>query len=676
MDDMELRYLKSLSKQYPNIASASTEIINLQAILNLPKGTEHFMTDVHGEYEQFNHVLKNGSGSVRRKIDEEFGNTLSSKDKKSLATLIYYPKEKLEIVMQEEENIEDWYKITLYRLVQITKHVSSKYTRSKVRKALPKDFAYIIEELITEKAEVQDKEGYYNEIVHTIIRIGRAPDFIVALSKLIQRLVIDHLHIVGDIYDRGPGPHIILHTLRHYHSVDVQWGNHDIVWMGAAAGSLACIANVVRMSARYGNLDTLEEGYGINLIPLATFALEQYKNTSEAFAIKYNTDYNTKDLGMDMKMHKAMAVIQFKLEGQIIKRRPEFMMEDRLLLDKINFEKGTVMVEGREYKMRDMDFPTIDPANPYELTPEETEVMERLRQAFTRCDKLQKDVRFLFSKGGLYKVYNSNLLYHAHVGFLLSNGNMYKAFNSNLLYHGCVPLDEEGNFLKVNVFGKEYSGKALYDILDTYARRGYYASRESGDKAKGEDILWYIWTGPNSPVFGKDKMTTFERYFIEDKETHVETKNAYYRLYDNEEIVDKILREFGLDATKSHIVNGHVPVERKKGESPIKCNGKLLVIDGGFSKAYQHKTGIAGYTLVANSYGMRLVSHEPFESTEAAIRKESDIFSDSIVVETALRRQCVADTDIGVELKESIHQLEELLDAYREGVLVEKNSYQ
>lgn len=653
MDDMELRYLKSLSKQYPNIASASTEIINLQAILNLPKGTEHFMTDVHGEYEQFNHVLKNGSGSVRRKIDEEFGNTLSSKDKKSLATLIYYPKEKLEIVMQEEENIEDWYKITLYRLVQITKHVSSKYTRSKVRKALPKDFAYIIEELITEKAEVQDKEGYYNEIVHTIIRIGRAPDFIVALSKLIQRLVIDHLHIVGDIYDRGPGPHIILHTLRHYHSVDVQWGNHDIVWMGAAAGSLACIANVVRMSARYGNLDTLEEGYGINLIPLATFALEQYKNTSEAFAIKYNTNYNTKDLGMDMKMHKAMAVIQFKLEGQIIKRRPEFMMEDRLLLDKINFEKGTVMVEGREYKMRDMDFPTIDPANPYELTPEETEVMERLRQAFTRCDKLQKDVRFLFSKGGLYKVYNSNLL-----------------------YHGCVPLDEEGNFLKVNVFGKEYSGKALYDILDTYARRGYYASRESGDKAKGEDILWYIWTGPNSPVFGKDKMTTFERYFIEDKETHVETKNAYYRLYDNEEIVDKILREFGLDATKSHIVNGHVPVERKKGESPIKCNGKLLVIDGGFSKAYQHKTGIAGYTLVANSYGMRLVSHEPFESTEAAIRKESDIFSDSIVVETALRRQCVADTDIGVELKESIHQLEELLDAYREGVLVEKNSYQ
>lgn len=654
MDDMELRYLKSLAKQYPNIAAASTEIINLQAILNLPKGTEHFMTDIHGEYEQFNHILKNGSGSVRRKIDEEFGNTLSNKDKKSLATLIYYPKEKLEIVMRQEDNIEDWYKITLYRLVQITKRVSSKYTRSKVRKALPKDFAYIIEELITEKAEVQDKEGYYNEIVHTIIRIGRAPEFIVALSNLIQRLVIDHLHIVGDIYDRGPGPHIILDTLRHYHSVDVQWGNHDIVWMGAAAGSLPCIANVVRMSARYGNLDTLEEGYGINLIPLATFALDKYADSDcSAFSIKYNTDYNTKDLSMDMKMHKAMAIMQFKLEGQAILRNPEFGMDDRLLLDKIDYEKKTVMIDGKEYPMKDTDFPTVDPSHPYKLTEEEEEVMERLRQAFVRCDKLQKDVSFLFSKGGMYKVYNSNLL-----------------------YHGCVPMDEEGNFLKVKLFGKEYQGKSLYDALDNYARKGFYATHHSEDKARGEDILWYIWTGPKSPVFGKDKMTTFERYFIEDKETHVEKKNAYYRLYDNEEIVDKILREFDLDTNRSHIVNGHVPVERKKGESPIKCNGKLLVIDGGFSKAYQSKTGIAGYTLVVNSYGMRLVSHEPFESTDAAVRKESDIFSDSVIVETNYTRQCIADTDNGQEIKESIHQLEELLEAYREGVLVEKSVYQ
>lgn len=654
MDEMELKVLRSLSKQYPNIASASTEIINLQAILNLPKGTEHFMTDIHGEYEQFNHILKNGSGSVRRKIDEEFGNTLSQKDKKSLATLIYYPKEKLEIVMQKEENIEDWYKITLYRLVQITKRVSSKYTRSKVRKALPQDFAYIIEELITEKAEVQDKEGYYNEIVHTIIRIGRAPEFIVALSNLIQRLVIDHLHIVGDIYDRGPGPHIILDTLRHYHSVDVQWGNHDIVWMGAAAGSLACIANVIRMSARYGNLDTLEEGYGINLIPLVTFAMETYADTNcDCFSIKYNTDYNTKDLSMDMKLHKAIAILQFKLEGQLIMRHPEFEMNDRLLLDKIDYAKKTVTIDGIEYPMKDTDFPTVNPEHPYELTEEETMVMERLRQAFARCDKLQKDVSFLFSKGGLYKVYNSNLL-----------------------YHGCVPMNEDGSFVKLNIYGKQYCGKALYDALDNYARKGYYATRESGDKAKGEDILWYIWSGPNSPVFGKDKMTTFERYFVEDKQTHVEKKNAYYRLYDREDIVDHIFCEFGLDPANSHIVNGHVPVERKKGESPIKCNGKLLVIDGGFSKAYQHKTGIAGYTLVVNSYGMRLVSHEPFESTDAAIQKESDIFSDSIIVETANHRQCVGDTDIGFELKESIHQLEELLEAYREGILVEKSVYQ
>lgn len=647
----ELKYLKSLSKHYPTIAAASTEIINLQAILNLPKGTEHFMTDIHGEYEQFNHVLKNGSGSVRRKIDEVFANTLSVKDKKSLATLIYYPTEKLEIVLQEEDNIEDWYNITLHRLVQITKRVSSKYTRSKVRKALPKDFAYIIEELITEKAEVQDKEAYYNEIVHTIIRIGRAPEFIVALCKLIQRLVIDHLHIVGDIYDRGPGPHAIMHTLRYYHSVDVQWGNHDIVWMGAASGHLACIANVIRIAARYGNLDTLEEGYGINLIPLATFAMEKYADTDcKAFSIKFNTDYNTKDLSLDMKMHKAIAIMQFKLEGQIIKNRPEFHMEERLLLDKIDYENKTVKVNGKVYPMKDTDFPTIDPKDPYRLTKEEEVVMDRLRQAFIRCDKLQKDVRFLFAKGSLYKVHNSNLL-----------------------YHGCVPLTEEGEFKKIEVFGEEYCGKALYDVLENYARKGYYGARSSNEKMKGQDIIWYIWTGPNSPVFGKDKMTTFERYFIEDKETHKETKNAYYRLLNEEKIIDKILKEFGLDANKSHIVNGHVPVERKKGESPIKCGGKLLIIDGGFSKAYQDKTGIAGYTLVSNSYGMRLVAHEPFESAESAIRNESDIFSDSIIVETSRHRMNVADTDIGLELKESISQLEDLLQAYREGILIEKD---
>ena len=652
MDDLELKYLKSLAKQYPTIAAASTEIINLQAILNLPKGTEHFMTDIHGEYEQFNHILKNGSGSVRRKIDEEFGNTLSNKDKKSLATLIYYPEEKLDIVMQEEDedSIEDWYKITLHRLVQITKRVSSKYTRSKVRKALPPDFSYIIEELITEKAEVQDKEAYYNEIIHTIIRIGRAPEFIVALSNLIQRLVIDHLHIVGDIFDRGPGPHIILDTLCQYHSVDVQWGNHDIVWMGAASGHLACIANVIRMAARYGNLDTLEEGYGINLIPLATFALDAYKDTDcEAFAIKYNTDYDTKDLSLDMKMHKAIAVLQFKLEGQLIMRRPEFAMQDRLLLQHIDYEHKALVLDGVSYSLKDVDFPTINRNRPYELTEQEEQVMERLRQAFVKCEKLQKHVRFLFSKGGLYKVYNSNLL-----------------------YHGCVPMDEEGNFNKVNVYGEEYSGKALYDVLEHYARKGYY-SHDLKEKLKGQDIIWYIWAGPNSPVFGKDKMATFERYLVEDKELHKETKNAYYRLLDSEMVVNRILQEFGLDESRSHIVNGHVPVERKKGETPIHCGGKLLVIDGGFSKAYQDKTGIAGYTLVVNSHGMRLVAHEPFESTESAILHESDIFSDSFILETTAMRQKISDTEIGAELKESIHQLEELLQAYRDGILIEKS---
>ena len=650
MDDLQKRYLKLLSEKYPTIASASTEIINLSAIMNLPKGTEHFLTDIHGEYEQFAHVLKNGSGAVRRTIDEVFENALSNKDKKSLATLIYYPVEKLDIVISEEDNLEDWYKITLHRLVQITKKVASKYTRSKVRKALPKDFAYIIEELITEKADISDKEGYYNEIIHTIIRIGRAQDFIIALSNLIQRLVIDHLHIVGDIFDRGPGPHIILDTLINYHSVDIQWGNHDILWMGAACGQLACIATVIRIAARYGSLDTLEDGYGINLIPLATFALDTYSNTNcDTFSIKYNTDYNTKDLSLDMKIHKAIAIMQFKLEGQVIMKHPEFLMDDRLLLDKIDYEKKTVMAYGKEYPMNDTDFPTIDPKNPYALTPDEEQVMERIRQAFLKCEKLQKHVRFLYSNGGLYKVYNSNLL-----------------------YHGCMPMDGEGNFLSVDVDGKDYQGKQLYDILDNYARKGYYAKNDPAEMRKAQDYIWYIWAGPNSPVFGKDKMTTFERYFIEDKETHKETKNAYYSLLDHEDILNKILDEFELDTRKSHIVNGHVPVELKKGESPIKCDGKLLIIDGGFSKAYQSKTGIAGYTLVANSHGMRLVAHEPFESMEAAVLHESDIFSDSTVIEVAPVRIRVSDTDIGRELKDQIKQLELLLQAYRDGIIVEK----
>lgn len=649
-EETELKYLRSLSKQYPTVAAASTEIINLQAILNLPKGTEHFLTDIHGEYEQFIHVLKNGSGSVRRAVDEELGNALSDKDRRALATLIYYPEEKLDIVEAEEENIEDWYKITLHRLVAITKHVASKYTRSKVRKALPKEFSYVIEELLTERSDISDKEMYYNEIVHTIIRIGSAHDFIVALCNLIQRMVVDHLHIVGDIYDRGPGPHVIMDALRSYHSVDIQWGNHDIVWMGAACGHLACIATVIRIATRYGNLDTLEEGYGINMLPLATFAMKTYQNTDcKSFGIKYSEDYDIQDMNLDMMIHKAIAIIQFKLEGQVIKMHPEFKMDDRLLLDKIDYEKKTIMCYGKEYPMKDVDFPTVDPSDPYWLTDDEIMLMQKLRQSFLKCEKLQKHVRFLYTNGGLYKV-----------------------FNSNLLYHGCVPLDDEGNFKSVCVEGKTYQGRALYDVLDNCARKGYYEKNDTKGMRKAQDYIWYIWAGPNSPVFGKDKMTTFERYFIENPETHKETKNAYYSMLDNEEIINKILTEFGLDTDKSHIVNGHVPVELKRGDSPIKCNGKLLIIDGGFSRAYQGKTGIAGYTLVASSHGMRLVSHEPFESTEKAIMNETDIISDTTEIEVAPSRIRVSQTDIGTELKDSIKQLERLLEAYRTGVLVEK----
>ncbi|MCR5715606.1 MAG: fructose-1,6-bisphosphatase [Lachnospiraceae bacterium] len=649
METTELNLLKSLAKQYPTISSACTEIINLQSILNLPKGTEHFMTDIHGAYEQFDHILRNGSGSVKRKINEEFGNSMIEREKKSLATLIYYPKEKLDLIRQEEDNLEDWYKITLHRLVQITKRASSKYTRSKVRKALPKDFAYIIEELITEKAELLDKEAYYNEIIHTIIRLGRAPEFIIALSNLIQRLIVDHLHIIGDIFDRGPDPDIIMDTLCDYHSVDVQWGNHDIVWMGAAAGEAACICNVIRIASRYGNLSTLEEGYGINLVPLVSFALETYTGVNcDTFGIKYDAGYNVRDLEIDQKIHKAITILQFKLEGQIIKAHPEFQMEERMLLHRINYETGCVTVEGKDYPMCDLEFPTIDPADPYALTEEEEELICRLQKSFRMSEKLQRHVRFLFAKGGLYKV-----------------------FNSNLLYHGCVPMDENGEFLTMRLGEKEYAGRKLFDMLEHYARRGYYAPEGSQERALGCTMMWYLWTGEKSPIFGKHKMATFERYFIKEEETHIERKNAYYRRLDDEETINRILREFDLSPESSHIINGHVPVEAKKGESPVHCGGKLFIIDGGFSKAYQGKTGIAGYTLVSNSYGLRLVAHEPFESKEDAIRSETDVVSDVVVVETQSARLRVADTDIGAEIQVRIGELEELLRAYRDGILVE-----
>lgn len=650
MESRDLRYLKSLSRQYPTVAAAATEIINLQAILSLPKGTEHFITDIHGEKEQFEHVLRNGSGAIRRKIEEEFGNAISAAEKKSIATLIYYPEQKMEQVLKTEENIEDWYKVTLYRLICIAKGASSKYTRSKVRKALPKDFAYVIEELLTGRPDLSDQEAYYNEIIHSVIGTGRATELIIAFCNLIRRLVVDHLHVVGDIFDRGPYPNLIMDTLMAHHSVDIQWGNHDISWMGAAAGNPACICNVLRISAKYGNLNLLEDGYGINLVPLARFAMNCYANDHcTCFKLDYREDeYDVRDALLDEKMHKALAIMQFKIEGQLILEHPEFGMEKRLLLDKMDLQEGTVTVEGVSYPLRDTNFPTIDKENPYALSAEEVQVMERLTQAFLNCEKLQRHVRFLFTKGSLYKVYNGNLL-----------------------YHGCVPLNEDGTFTSVNVYGKEYAGKALYDVLESYARKGYYAV-DPVEKKKGQDMLWFIWENQNSPVFGKDKMTTFERYFIANKSTHVEPKNPYYRLLENEEVVNQILEEFGLSGTEAHIINGHIPVEAKNGESPVKCNGKLLIIDGGFSKAYQPKTGIAGYTLIYNSYGLLLAAHEPFESVEKAIQDGSDIVSHTILVQHVVRRKTVADTDIGKELKASVSDLEALLAAYREGTLVEQ----
>ncbi|WP_026883175.1 fructose-bisphosphatase class III [Clostridium akagii] len=647
-----LKYLSLLSKQYPTINEASTEIINLQAILNLPKGTEHFLTDVHGEHEQFIHVLKNASGVIKRKIDDIFGNRLVQSDKKKFATLIYYPEQKLDIILKQQPNIDDWYKITLYRLIEVCRNVSSKYTRSKVRKALPKDFAYIIEELLHEEAEGIDKEKYYGEIINTIISIDRAKDFIIALSKLIQRLVIDRLHIIGDIFDRGPGADIIMDILSEYHAVDIQWGNHDILWMGAASGSEVCMANVIRNSARYANLSTIEDSYGINLLPLATFAVDFYgDDPCENFLPKIESDknYTVRELQLIAKMHKAIAIIQFKLEGQIIKRHPEFKMDYRLLLNNIDFETGTITLEGNKYDLVDTNFPTIDPKDPYKLLDVEVELIDKLKSSFINSQKLNKHVRFLFS-----------------------NGSLYLKFNSNLLYHGCIPLNEDGSFREVLLQNKKYKGKALMDRLDILTREGFFYKENTPEKQFGSDMMWYLWTGPFSPLFGKEKMTTFERYFIAEEATHYEKKDPYYDFRNDEKICDNILIEFGLNPDESHIVNGHIPVEKKNGENPIKAHGKLMVIDGGFSKAYQSKTGIAGYTLIYNSFGLQLVSHQPFESTEKAITEETDILSSTIVLEHVTKRKMVEDTDIGIELKYQLCELKLLLLAYKKGLIKEQ----
>ena len=650
----ELRYLKLLSKQFPTIAEASTEIINLKAILNLPKGTEHFLTDVHGEYESFNHVLKNGSGVIKRKIEYALGEILSEKESKELATLIYYPEQKLELVLKEEVDIEKWYETTIYRLIEVCRQVTAKYTRDKVRKAIPEDFEYIIEELLHERPDRLDKADYYSEIISTIVSIGRASQFIVALSNLIQRLVIDRLHIIGDIFDRGPGADVVMDTLKNYHSVDIQWGNHDILWMGAAAGNEACIATVLRISARYMNMDTIEEGYGINILPLATFALEFYdEDECQGFKPKLENDddFSEKDIKLMTKMHKAIAILQFKLEGETINRRPHLGMEDRLLLDKINYEDGTIDIGGKIYKLNDCKFPTIDPRDPYKLLAEERELIEKLKSSFLNSGRLQRHIRFLFSKG-----------------------SMYLKYNSNLLYHGCIPLNKDMSFkaVKIGSSGNSYSGKEYLDRLDILVREGYFYKSNKAAKSYGEDMIWYLWTGPDSPLFGKDKMTTFERYFIDDKETHLEVKNPYYDYQDSEAMCNMIFKEFEMDSKISHIINGHVPVKLRKGESPIKANGKLLVIDGGLSKAYQKTTGIAGYTLIFNSYGLLLVSHEAFESKEKAIKEEKDILSTTVVLEREVVRKKVQDTDDGEELRAQISDLTMLLDAYQKGIIKEQ----
>lgn len=654
----DMRYLQLLSQSFPTVAEASTEIINLQAILNLPKGTEHFLADIHGEYEAFIHVLKNASGNIKRKVNELFGNTLRESEKRELCTLIYYPAQKLELVKHNETDIDDWYHITLHQLVAVCRDVSSKYTRSKVRKSLPADFSYIIQELLHEHTEDHDKTAYVNVIVDTIISTGRADDFIIAIANVIQRLAIDSLHILGDIFDRGPGAHIIMDTMRKYHSWDMQWGNHDILWMGAAAGNDACICNVIRLSLRYGNLPTLEEGYGINLVPLATFAMETYKNDPcTEFIPKTSggaSQLDEKTLRLTAQMHKAIAVIQFKVESQIIAKHPEWKMNDRCLFEHVDYQNGTIELQGKTYKMSSCSFPTINPAAPSELSPEEEILISKLHHSFSVCEKL-----------------------HKHIRVMLQHGCMYGIYNNNLLFHASCPLNEDGSLKEVEIYpGKKYSGRALMHHTGMQIRTAFQQDSAPEERDYAIDYFLYLWCGPDSPLFDKSKMATFERYFIADKETHVEEKGYYFKLRDDEEVIDHILDAFGVVGSNRHIINGHVPVRTLKGENPIKANGKLMVIDGGFSKAYHNETGIAGYTLVYHSRGFQLVQHEPFTSTEDAIQRGMDIKSTTQIVEMSNRRMLVADTDIGVELRKQIDDLEELLYAYRHGYIKEKEKKQ
>ena len=649
----DLRYLRLLSRDFPTISSVTTEIINLEAILHLPKPTEHFLADLHGENEAFQHVLRNASGNIKRKVNELFGTTLREQEKKDLCTLIYYPEQKLDLVKKTDRNISDYYQTTLNQLVAVCRRVSSKYTRSKVRKSLPPEYAYIIEELMHESTDDHNKQAYVNVIIQTIIGTTRADNFIIALCYLIQRLAIDQLHVLGDIYDRGPGAHLIMDVLESYHNWDLQWGNHDILWMGAAAGNPACVASVLRISLRYANLATIEDGYAINLVPLTTFSIDTYGN-DECTVFKPKIETNDKRLTekkckLIAQMHKAISIIQFKLEGQLYNKHPEWKMDDRKLLDKIDFEKGIVTVDGNTYEMLDMNFPTIDPKHPFELTKEEKEVIDRLCHSFLISDRLQR-----------------------HINVQLTHGSMYGIYNSNLLYHASVPLNEDGSLHEVSVAGHHVKGVALLERVEQMIRSAYDVGSESEERQIGIDYFWYLWCGPESPLFDKSKMSTFERYFIADKSTHVEEKGWYYKLRDSAAICDYIMDEFGVKGAHRHIINGHVPVKVGKGEKPIKADGRLMVIDGGFAKAYHNTTGIAGYTLVYHSRGFQLVQHAPPTSTEEAILNGTDIQTTTQIVEMMGHREMVADSDKGVELSEQVSDLEKLLMAYRKGIIKER----
>ena len=651
MNTPSLKYLNLLSEKYPSIQAASTAIINLTAQLQLPKGTEHFLSDIHGENEAFQHVVRNGAGSIWRKIDEMFGNSLSKSERRNLATLIYYPELKTPLMLQSVPDQNEWSRLTLVRLVKFCRRLSAKYRRETVRNLLPKHVAETIEELLYDQEGVEHKAAYYQSQIDTIVSTGSAQAFIICLAELIQRLAVERLHIIGDIYDRGPGAHLILDDLMEHHQVDIQWGNHDILWMGAAAGSEACIANVIRFCLRYGNMETLDNGYGISLLPLASFALETYKDDPcELFAPKVSPDssFTTQEIRLMTQMQKAIAIMQFKLEAQVIKRRPHYQMDDRLLLDKIDYARGVINLNGIEYPLRDSFFPTIDPQNPDVLTPAEQMVIDKLKLSFANSKKLQQHVRFLFSTGSLYLIHDGNLL-----------------------YHGCIAMNDDGEFRAFNVDGKSFSGKEFLDRVDRLARQGYFATDNPAQKQYGMDVMWFLWCAPMSPLFGKEKMATLERYFLADKVTHTEKRNAYYTLRDTESTARKILQEFGLSPDTGRIINGHVPVKVAKGENPIKANGRLIVIDGGFSKAYQRETGIAGYTLISNSRGLLLAAHQPFESTQKAVSEEIDIDTETEIIHSNAFRMRVSDTDRGREIQAQIDELQELLHAYREGLIKE-----